>query len=62
MSALQSLYPVALAGANAATGLVLYRVLDTPFGLLLLAMAVAVVVSALYGTVTRTLPARQSNA
>jgi hypothetical protein len=62
MSALQFLYPVALASANAATGLVLYRVLDTPFGLLLLAMAVAVVVSALYGTVAGTPPARRSGA
>jgi hypothetical protein len=62
MSALQSLYPVALAGANAATGLVLYRVLDTPFGLLLLAMAVAVVLSALYGSVAGTPTGRRSNA
>jgi MFS-type transporter involved in bile tolerance (Atg22 family) len=51
MGARQSLYPMVLAGVNAACGALLYGVLDTAFGLLLLAMAAVVVVVALYHTV-----------
>jgi hypothetical protein len=54
MSARQSLYPMVLAGVNAGCGVILYGVLDAPFGLLLLAMAGVVVAVAVYDGVVTT--------